>query len=310
MGKKRWKGIVLVLLGASFWGIGGTVAQRLFQESGIEVGWLVSVRLLIAGILLLGISLFAGNQRKMIGIWKDRKAAVQLVLFGLGGMLAVQYTYMASISFGNAAVATLLQYLAPVFILLYYAFVRKNRLRLKEVLTVTLALTGTLLLLTNGSAGNLSVPFPAIAWGVLSGVALAFYTLYAGQLLMKWGSLNVIGWAMVIGGAGMGLIHPPWQADTVGWTAGTLLFLAFVILFGTMFAFWFYLESLKYLNPQDTSVLGSVEPLSAIAASVVWLHVPFGMYQLAGAGLILLMVFYLSAPEERTEPVQTAATNR
>ena len=43
---RQWRGLVLVILGASFWGIGGTVSQRLFQEQGILVDWLVTVRLL------------------------------------------------------------------------------------------------------------------------------------------------------------------------------------------------------------------------------------------------------------------------
>ena len=44
-----------------------------------------------------------------------------MILFGLFGMLAVQYTYFASIKEGNAAVATLLQYLA-LYLLLYTYF--------------------------------------------------------------------------------------------------------------------------------------------------------------------------------------------
>ena len=53
-----------------------------------------------------------------------------MILFGLFGMLAVQYTYFASIKEGNAAVATLLQYLAPIFITVYLlsngTFVHQN----------------------------------------------------------------------------------------------------------------------------------------------------------------------------------------
>ncbi|MEK5057072.1 EamA family transporter [Paenibacillus sp. FSL H7-0326] len=44
--------LILIILGALFWGIGGTVAKKLFQY-GIDMGSFVTVRLLIAGILLL-----------------------------------------------------------------------------------------------------------------------------------------------------------------------------------------------------------------------------------------------------------------
>lgn len=110
----RRKGLFLVTTGALFWGISGTVSKRLFQQTAIDVNWLVTTRLLIAGILLLTVHFLAKDRSQIIGVWKNRRSAIQLIVFGLVGMLSVQYTYMASIQHGNAAVATLLQYLAPV----------------------------------------------------------------------------------------------------------------------------------------------------------------------------------------------------
>ncbi|MET3695834.1 drug/metabolite transporter (DMT)-like permease [Bacillus oleivorans] len=301
--QRRWPGFILVTLGASFWGVGGTVAQRLFHEANISVEWLVSIRLLVAGVLMLLFAFFLQDRKQIFKIWADRKTAFQLVIFGLLGMLAVQYTYMASINLGNAAVATLLQYLAPVFILLYLVLAKVNKLKTRDIIAVILALSGTFLLLTNGSAGTLAVPTSSILWGILSGVALAFYTLYAGRLLQRWGSLNIIGWAMIIGGIGMSIIHPPWQFETSNWTIETYFYLSFVILFGTMLAFWFYLESLKYLKPQETSLLGTLEPLAAIVSSVLWLKISFGMYQLVGTCLILSMILYLSVSKEKKKSI-------
>ena len=44
------------------------------------------------------------NEKKIFGIWKQKSDAIKMILFGLFGMLAVQYTYFASIKEGNAAV--------------------------------------------------------------------------------------------------------------------------------------------------------------------------------------------------------------
>lgn len=301
----RWIGFLLVITGALFWGIGGTVSQRLFQTDHISVEWLVAVRLLVSGIIMIFLAYFTQNKKLVFRIWTNKKAVLQLIIFGLLGMLAVQYTYMASIEIGNAAVATMLQYLAPVFIIIYLALSRASTLHRSDIIAVCITIVGTFLLLTNGSIQEVSVPFPAVMWGVLSGISLAFYTLYAGKLMNKWGSLNVIGWAMIIGGTGMSIIHAPWKFDTTGWTMGTILFLIFVIIFGTMIAFWFYLESLKYLKPQETSLLGTIEPLAAIITSVVWLKTPFGSYQFIGSALILFMVLYLSVCKENETPASS-----
>lgn len=300
--QQRMAGFLLVILGAGFWGVGGTVSQYLFQSEGISVGWLVSLRLLLAGLMMIGIASLMIDRHLVFGIWKNKQARLQVIIFGILGMLAVQYTYMASISAGNAAVATLLQYLAPVFVLAYLVLSKLRRLTRRNVFAVTAALSGTFLLLTNGSISSITVPVPSIIWGILSGISLAFYTLYAGPLLQKWGSLPVIGWAMTIGGTALGVFYLPQLPDTGSWSFGTITALLFVILFGTMFAFWFYLESLKYLDVQETSLLGSVEPLAAIVTSLLWLQIPFGIYQAAGAAMILGMVLYLSIVKETTVP--------
>jgi drug/metabolite transporter (DMT)-like permease len=290
----RKTGIFLVLTGAIFWGIGGTVAQKLFQQYEIDVNWLVSTRLLIAGFLLLTVQFFGKDRSQVFGVWKNRRTAVQLITFGLLGMLAVQYTYMASIKYGNAAVATLLQYLAPVMIIIYLILRKQTVLSRRDLLTVSLALIGCFFLLTNGSISQLSVPTLAIVWGVLSGLALAFYTLYAVPLLKQYDSLVIVGWAMTIGGLALSFIHPPWQMDFTSITLESYLYLLFVIIFGTMIAFWFYIESLQSLSPKETSLLGSFEPLAAVLTTVFWLKEPFGLFQWVGTACIIGMILLLA----------------
>ena len=289
----RKKGILLVLTGAVFWGIGGTVSKKLFQY-GIDVDWLVTTRLLIAGFLLLSVQFFRKDRSQILGVWKTKTIAVQLIIFGLLGMLAVQYTYMASIKHGNAAVATLLQYLAPVMIIIYLLFRKQTVFTRSDLLTVSLALVGSYFLLTNGSVSQLSVPLPAIVWGVLSGIALAFYTLYAIPLLKQYDSLVIVGWAMFIGGFALSFIHPPWKIALKTLPLESYFYLVFVIIFGTMIAFWFYIESLQSLEPKESSLLGSVEPLAAVLTTVFWLQEPFGIFQWAGTACMLMMIVFLA----------------
>ncbi|MER1985224.1 MAG: EamA family transporter [Solibacillus sp.] len=294
MKNKRLLGFLLVISGCFFWGIGGTASQKLFQSEGIEVGWLVVARLLISGVLLLLTQALFKDRKQIVEIWQDKSSATRLIIFSIVGMLAVQYTYMESISLGNAAVATLLQYLAPVMIIVYTVLRKQASFTRRDAVTVTLALSGSFLLLTNGSLSALAVPFPAVVWGLLSGVTLAFYTLYAIPLLARYDSLVVVGWAMLVAGVVMSFFHAPWDVDISSWSAATIIYLIIVIIFGTMLAFWFYIESLQSLKPKETSLLGNIEPLTAVVATVVWLKEPFGSFQWIGAGLILLMMVYLA----------------
>ena len=291
--EKRWLGYLLVIIGATFWGVGGTVSQWLFQHAHIDVSWFVAVRLVISGFLLIVIA-FMTQGIKVFMVWWDKRAALQMIIYGILGMLAVQYTFMSSINYGNAAVATLLQYLGPIFIIFYLVLTKVTTFGVKEALAIILALSGSYLLLTNGHFENLQVPKLAIIWGLLSAIALAFYTVYPVKLLARWGSLSVVGWAMFIGGITLSFVHPPWQVDLSGWSTQTHLLFWFAIIFGTMLAFWFYIDSLHYLFPHEAGLLGTIEPLTALLTSVVWLNVSFGIWQLLGVALIILMVIVLS----------------
>lgn len=298
MYQRRRTGLFLVITGAIFWGIGGTVAQKLFQQYGIDVNWLVTTRLLIGGLLLLILQSTRTERRQIINIWRNKKTAIHLIIFGIVGMLAVQYTYMASIKHGNAAVATLLQYLAPVIIIIYLVLHKQSKFSRKDAVTILLALSGCFFLLTNGSISQLSVSTPAIILGILSAFALAFYTLYAVPLLKQFNSLVVVGWAMIIGGIALSFIHPIWEIGSIDLSIAVLLYLLFIIIFGTMLAFWFYIESLQSLSPKETSLLSSIEPLAAVLTTVFWLHEPFDMFQWIGTTCIIVMILLLALNED------------
>lgn len=288
---KHITGIIFVLLGASFWGIGGTASDYLFERASINVNWFVTTRLVVSGLLLLGVQMLLRGKRTVFIIWKDTKSRVPLIIFSLFGMLLVQYSYMASIEIGNAAIATLLQYLAPIYILIWLIVKGYQKLQLSDVMVILLTVVGTLLLLTNGSFKGLSVPSTALIWGIISGISLAFYTLYAGKLLDHYSSVIVVGWAMLISGLCMNIVHPVWNVDVYDWSFKTIMVLAFTIIFGTALAFWMFIKSLEYLEAKETTLLGTVEPLTAVVSSVIWLSLPFGLLQVMGMILILVVVY-------------------
>jgi drug/metabolite transporter (DMT)-like permease len=288
----RSKGILLVLIAATFWGVSGTVAQFLFHQQGFSSGWLVVIRLLFSGAGLLLFAHTAGKQ-KIWSVWKNKHDILQLIIFGIIGMLGVQYTYFAAIQYGNAATATVLQYLAPVIIAAFLCLKSKSWPSKNEFIAIILALGGTFLLVTRGNVSALSISLPAFIWGILSAFALAFYTLYPGRMLAKWGSLITVGWGMLIGGVAFSFISPPWVFQGT-WSLPSFVAVVFVVIFGTLIAFFCYMESLKYINASEASLLACVEPLSAAFLAVVWLQVSFGVAEWIGSLAIIATVFILS----------------
>lgn len=292
MSGSRRNGIAMVLIAAVLWGVSGSVAQYLFQQQGFSPEWLVVMRLLLSGMILLGLA-YKKEKKKIWDIWKSKQDRWNLILFGILGMLAVQYTYFTAIKHANAATATILQYLAPVLIVCYVAIRSSQFPTAKEITAVILALIGTFFLVTHGSIHTLSISGLALFWGLSSALTLAFYTLHPHKLLANWGSTIVVGWAMLIGGIGFSFVHPPWQFEGQ-WSVPSFFSVIFIVVFGTFIAFYCYIESLKYLSASETSLLACVEPLSAVFLSVIWLHVDFGAAEWLGTLCIVSTVSILS----------------
>jgi drug/metabolite transporter (DMT)-like permease len=290
--QNRGRGVILIILAALLWGVSGTVAQYLFQEKGFSPEWLVDIRLLVSGVILLLYG-FIKDREKMCRIWKSKYDILNILLFGIIGMLGVQYTYFATIKYGNAATATILQYLSPVIITCYLCIVNQKWPSLKEFLGVALAMLGTFLIISKGSFHSISISGLTVFWGITSAFAAAFYTVQPKYLLKKFGSTSTVSWGMVIGGIAFSFIHKPW--DFVGeWSINSLVAVIFVVLFGTLIGFYCYLESLKYVQPTDASVLSSAEPLSAALLSVLWLKVPLDISQWIGTLCIISTIIILS----------------
>ena len=289
----RFKGIFMVLAGATLWGLSGTAAQVLMQRDGFDLGWLVTLRMGISGLLLLVIVSFGQGIRHIVNVWRNPVDAFRLILFAIVGLLGVQYSYFAAIQTGNAATATLLQYLGPVFITIYVALRMKKMPTWKQQYAVILAVIGTALLVTNGNFQGLSISGGALTWGLISAFTAAFYTLYPKHLIERYGAATIVGWAMFLGSIGLSFKSPIWRFP--GHRSLNAWFLVmFVVLFGTLIAFYLYIASLRFISASETSLLGCAEPLSAAIVSMTFLNVNINTLGWLGGACILGTVIILA----------------
>lgn len=300
-----FKGFCLAVLAALFWGVSGTFAQFLFQQRGVNIEWLITIRLLISGMCLLMYAKFVDNT-ELFEIWKNKKDVIQLIIFSITGMLAVQYTYFAAIKYSNAATATVLQYAGPVIIAVYIAFKNKRVPVLVEIAAIVLAVLGTFLLVTHGDTSSLSISGTALFFGLASAVALAVYTLQPVKLLSKYKSSLIIGWGMFCAGIVFSFVKAPWDIQGV-WDVQTFGYTAFIVLFGTLIAFYFYLSAVQIIGGQKTSLLASMEPLSATILAVLWLNVSYSLIDWIGSIFIISTIFLLSIKPKKVKIIREKA---
>ena len=291
MKNKVLMGSIFCIFAACCWGVSGAAGQFLFRHTEITPEWLVATRTLAVGILML--SFLQLKKGGIFEIWMDKADRRGIIIFTLGGMIFTQYGYFAAINYCNAATATVLQYTAPVLIVVYLALRNRKLPSLVEALAVTGCLLGTILLATHGDLSNLSLSPLALFWGLLSAVALAFYTVYPTRLLAKYDTMLLIGWSMLIGSVVMHFVHPSWDY-AANWDISGVAAMLFIVFFGTLVPYLLFLNGVKYIGPTKSSLFASAEPIASTIVSVVWLKVELVAMDYLGFFFIVAAVLMLS----------------
>jgi len=295
---KRLKGIIFIVSGAMLWVATGPLMEWLLNHTPLTVSFMLTIRLSVAGIILLTYLLLTG--KNIFCIWQHKLWGRQLIVFGIAGMLGVQFAFVAAIHESNAVLATLLQFLAPIFVVAYVSLSLKKWPPKYQVIGIIGTLMGLFLLLTNASFNSLLISPKALLWGIAVGLTFAFYTLYPARLMKEWSVLLVVGWGMLIGGLTLGIVSRVWLSNQ--WIVFTnfkiLMLMIALIFFGTV-AFILFLSSMKYITAVETSILSSIEPLTAMIISVIVFGTSLGFWQLIGVFVMLVCVTWLSIAGEK-----------
>lgn len=106
------KGIGLAIAAAVFWGSMGVCAQYLFQQCSFTPLDLVSMRLVLAGLILLIMERVVFG-RNIISPLRNAKTTVGILVAGLL-ILVSQLTFMLSVAASNAGTAAIVLTLVPL----------------------------------------------------------------------------------------------------------------------------------------------------------------------------------------------------
>ena len=296
------KGIVLTLVGGIFWGVGGSCGQYLFENKEVNSGLLVPIRLFAAGLLILVLQLI--RKEKIFDIWKEKRDAAETLLFALFGMMLCQYSYFTTIQYSNAGTATVLQYTGPAMILVYLCVKAKRWPKAYEIAALIFSCGGVFVLATHGDISSLALPPEALFWGIIAAVTLVVYNLQPIRIIAKFSTLTVMGWGMTIGGIVLTAVMRPWKVSAV-WDTETVAALLFIILFGTIAAFYCYLTGVRLVGAANASLLACIEPIAATIVAAAWLKVRFTPIDLVGFALTITAVMIISVYQIKAERKNT-----
>ena len=290
------RGYMLAILGGVSWGISGVCSQYLFMKYEVSADWLTAVRMLLSGILLLMLALQREHMR-VFKIWKERKDVVWLIAFGLAGLLLCQYTFLAAIKYSNSATATVLQSLNVVLMAIVMSVWNKKRMSKIQIAAIILAISGTYLIATKGNPTSMDISAKGLIFGILAAVGVVIYTLLSRPIIASWGNLTITGWGMLIGGMVLFVVTRAWIFPT-NLNLPAWIIIAVIVIIGTAVGFSVFLESVKYIGPVKSTLLGCLEPASATILSALVLGTRFTVVELIGFVLVVGTVFLSVSTKE------------
>ena len=277
-----------ILLSAALWGIIGLWNRRL-MAGGFSPTDIVVVRNFGGMVLLAGI--FAVKDRSVFRVKREHLK----FFFGTGIVSVLLFTvcYFNCQKLCSLAVASILLYTAPSFVVLLSALLWKEPVTKKKLLALLLTLVGCALVCGLFS-GGLTVTLTGVLLGLGAGFFYALYSIFGRYALAHYSSMTVTVWTFLFAGPASLVLVPgsrtlgPALARPDMWLTA-----AGLVVFSTVLPYIFYTKGLSRVEAGQASIMASLEPVVAALAGILAFGEPVNAATVAGiicvlAGVVIL----------------------
>ncbi|GAA0249998.1 EamA family transporter [Saccharothrix mutabilis subsp. mutabilis] len=296
-------GIGLAVLSAASFGLSGPMGRGL-MEAGWSSAAAVAVRVLLAGVVLLPAALV-----QLRGDWRLVRRNLPLVTgYGLVAVAGCQLAYFNAVARMDVGVALLVEYTAPVAVVVWLWLRHGQRPGRLTVLGAALALGGLVLVLDLLSGADVDTAGVLWALGAMVGAA-AYFVLSAHDrdglpgTALAAGGLLLGGVVLLLAGA-LGVVPLTATTRSVAFDGFTAPWWAPVLVLGVVTAALGYVTGIaatRRLGSRLASFVALTEVLMALVFAWLLLAQAPRPVQLAGGVLTLLGVVTVRLGERPTQ---------
>lgn len=265
---------------------------RTFTALGFSTLQIVALRMSVAAVVLLVILLFYKKERLKIRL----KDVPLLASIGVFSLTAMSIFYFTTIELTTMSVAAILLYLSPIVVMLLSALIFKEKITLRKVICLCLAVLGCFLVSGVGDAGK--VGLVGVLTGVGSAIAYGLYSILGNIALRKYHPFTVAFWAFATAGISMLLVCNPVQMANTVMGASNPAWLIFLILGNgivtAVIPYGLYTLGLKYTTPSKAAILACSEPVAATVLGLVWYGETPSIVSVCGMLLVLTAIVLLN----------------
>ena len=284
-----FKGYAFIVAAAVLWGMIGPFSRLAFQE-GIAPMEVAFWRALLAWILFGGHAII----RREVRLYP--KDIPYILVFGVCGVSLFYFAYQLAVKQGGAALAAVLLYTAPAWVIILSRIFLKESITPTKILALVLTLIGISAISMGQDAGQGSSPISvsAIVFGLTSGFCYSLYYIFGKYFTGRYSSYNLFLYVLPIGALGL----LPWVTFTPKTPTCWLALMSLVII-STYGANSCYYLGLKYLDAGRASITATIEPVVAAVVAYFWWSEVITVQSYMGGAVILCAVILMIRSGEK-----------
>ena len=302
------RGYLYIATATFFWGVSATLGRAAFtgrlpglhQVNAIDPLILSQGRATFSFLVLLPVLMLLRGRHRLRLPLPDLG---QLFLIGILGVAASNYFYYLAIQRTNVATAIIVQYTAPIWVLLYTVARRLQKPSLQQVAAVGLAVTGIALVIGLFGGGGLRLDAVGLFAALLAAFSFAFYNIGGHDILARRDRWIVLLYTTCSASLFWLLVNPPWKLVAAHYSATQWLFLLLFSLLSVLAPFAFYFAGLQHLEPTRAIVVSCLEPVFSIVIAAIALGELMRPLQVVGIVFVLAAITVVQWPNRRSAPV-------
>lgn len=288
------KGLVSVLAAGTFWGTMGFFARSLYA-AGFGPLEVAQTRI-TTGLVFVGLYILLFNRN----LFKVKLKDIWCFLgTGIVSLLLFSTCYFSALNYTSLAVAAILLYTAPFFVMLLSLVLFKEKMNGKKVFALLLAFAGCVLV--SGVGGDTAFSWKGILLGLGSGFFYALYSIFGRYAINRgYGAWTMTFYTFLFCSVGCAF-HSDWQiigytmmhvSGTVWWVLG----LGFVTAF---LPYVLYSMGLESMESSKASILASVEPVVSALFGVFVFHETLSVWGVLGIAMVLGAIIVLNVKKKQ-----------
>ena len=297
------RGYFFIASAAFLWGVSAVLARAVFTgKLHLAGGDLHTVDTLILSqtrttlTLLVLVPVLIGHHG-----WRriqlPARDLIQCLILGILGVAASNYFYYFAIQKTSVAIAIVVQYTAPVYVLLYVVARGQQKLSFQKVAAVAVAIAG--IALTIGVVGDRSA-LRLDKWGLVAAIiasfSFAFYNVGGHRILARYDRWRVLVWTLASASFFWLVMNPPWKVIAAHYTSAQWAFLFVFSIISVLGPFSLYFLGLQHLEPTRAIIASCLEPVFSILLAAALLGEGVRPIQTLGIVLVLSAIVIVQLP--------------